>query len=72
MEGLKVTRESVISELQSDNPEVLQLALGHIKGLSREDRQVCFYEISRRLDNSRFFVAFSRAVISFYLLQEVF
>ena len=65
------TRESVISELQSDNPEVLQKALDHIKGLSRDDRQVCFYEISRRLENSRFFVAFSRASISFYLLQEV-
>lgn len=65
------TRESVIGELQSDNSEVLERALYHLKALSKDDRQVCFYEIRRRMDNNRFFMAFSRAVISFYLDQEV-
>lgn len=65
------TRESVISALQSNNPDVLQRALRQIKELSKDDRQVCFFEISRRMDNNRFFMAFSRAVIIFYLEQEV-
>lgn len=66
-----LTRESVISELQSDNPEVLEHALEHLLYLDKDDRQVCFYEISRRMDKTRFLIAFSRAIISFYLLKEV-
>ena len=65
------TRESVINELQSDNPEVLQRALGHMTELSSDDRKICFYEIAGRLESNRFFMAFSRAVISFYLWREV-
>lgn len=65
------TRESVIAALQSDNPEVLQRALADMTYLCSDDRKFAYYEIARRMDNHRFFIAFSRAVVLFYVWREL-
>lgn len=65
------TRESVIAALQSDNPDVLQRALADMSELCSDDRKIVFYEIARRMDNHRFFIAFSRALILFYAWREL-
>lgn len=74
--------ETILAKLSSssDNPEVLLIALLEAKELSKKIKEenglhieiAPFYkEIEKRLENPRFFKAFSKAVIMHYIMTNI-
>lgn len=72
--------ETILTKLSSDNPEVLLMALFEAETLRKEENQkdqplydvdLFHREVEKRLENSRFFMAFSKAVIMHYIMTNI-
>lgn len=72
--------DTLLAKLSSDNPEVLLMALFEAETLRKKenlkdqplyDVDLFYREVEKRLENSRFFMAFSKAVIMHYIMTNI-
>lgn len=62
--------ESVLSKMDSDNPDVVLLAIKEARALNQEEKEIVLHELKKNLENSRKFLAISKAIIMDYFMTH--